>query len=285
VHQSESIQLRTPGPGAPGATRPPEVIPAIDIRGGRCVRLFQGDYTKETVFSDDPVGVACSWASLGAATIHVVDLDGAACGRPVNLPLIGRICSISGIQVELGGGLRTFDDVSAALDCGVSRAIIGTAALRDPDFTGRLVERFGDAVAAAVDVRDGKVSIAGWMEDTGRATAEFARALKLLGISRAIVTDISRDGTMTAPNLEPALEVAALGLVVTVSGGIARIEHVAEIARRARITPGIAGMIIGRALYTGDISLPEALQTARDAWSGARAEGGVYAGKEDHSMP
>ncbi|MEW6105316.1 MAG: 1-(5-phosphoribosyl)-5-[(5-phosphoribosylamino)methylideneamino]imidazole-4-carboxamide isomerase [Bacillota bacterium] len=255
--------------GTPGTARPPEVIPAIDIRGGRCVRLFQGNYTKETVFSDDPVGVASSWASLGATTIHVVDLDGAACGRPVNLPLVRRICSTAGVQVELGGGLRTLEDVSAALDCGVSRAIIGTVALRDPNLAERLVERFGDAIAAAIDVRDGRVSIAGWTEDTGTATGEFARALKLLGISRAIVTDISRDGTMTAPNLEPALEVAALGLTVTVSGGIARIEHVAEIARCARKTPGITGMIIGRALYTGDLSFPEAVRVARDAWDEA----------------
>ncbi len=262
-----------------------EVKPAIDIRGGRCVRLFQGDYNRETVFSDDPISVARWWASLGARTLHVVDLDGAACGRPVNLPLVSRISSIAGVQVELGGGLRTFGDVSAALDCGVSRAIIGTVALRDPELTRRLAERFGDAIAASVDVRDGRITVAGWMENTPTAPGEFAQELRLLGISRAIVTDVSRDGTMTGPNLEPALKVAAAGLMVTISGGIASTEHVAEIARCARATRGIVGMVIGRALYTGALSLPEAIRATHDAWNEARAESGVYAGKEDHSMP
>ncbi|HHY47886.1 MAG TPA: 1-(5-phosphoribosyl)-5-[(5-phosphoribosylamino)methylideneamino]imidazole-4-carboxamide isomerase [Firmicutes bacterium] len=244
----------------------PEVIPAIDIRGGRCVRLFQGDYNKETVFSDDPVAVASTWVSLGATTIHVVDLDGAACGQPVNLSLVKKMASVKGARVELGGGLRTFDDVSHAFDCGVSTAIIGTAALRDPGLVGRLVERFDDKIAVAIDVRDGQVAVAGWKEDTGRKVADLARALKLLGVSRAIVTDIKRDGAMTGPNLDPALEAVASGLEVTVSGGIARLEHVMEIARRAKVTSGIVGMIIGRALYTGDILLPEAIQAVRDVW-------------------
>lgn len=241
-----------------------EVIPAIDIRRRKCVRLFQGDFSKETVFSEDPVAIASFWASQGASRIHVVDLDGAAAGEPVNLPLIKEMASaVPGVKIELGGGLRTFESVAKAFEAGVSWAIVGTAALNSPELISHLVDQFDGKIIAAIDVRDGQVAVDGWQRDTGRTIEDVVRALKLLGIRQTIVTDIRRDGAMQGPNLDHAMAVARMGIDTIVSGGIANLAHVKQIALAARESealPGrITGMIIGRALYTKDLTLQDVL--------------------------
>ncbi|MCR4424668.1 MAG: HisA/HisF-related TIM barrel protein [Firmicutes bacterium] len=237
-----------------------EVVPAIDIRGGKCVRLFQGDYGKETVFSEDPVSVALEFVSAGADTLHVVDLDGALVGRPVNLNIVREIAKASDARVELGGGLRSLEDLEAAFEAGAARAIVGTSAARDLEFARAVCEEFGDRVMAAIDVRNGRVAVHGWTVDTAVTARYFARALAQAGMTHAIVTDIRRDGAMKGPNLEPALEVAAEGVNVTVSGGISTLMHVRDVVSAAAEEPRILAMIIGRSLYTGHLTLAEAIR-------------------------
>ena len=236
-----------------------EIIPAIDLKSGLCVRLYQGDYQKETVFSDDPVGVALRWWKEGALRLHVVDLDGAALGEPVNLKVIGAIAQRVGIPLQVGGGIRSLMTAEKLLDLGVARVVLGTAAVRDPDLILRLCQDWGsDRVVVAVDARNGQVAIKGWTEDTPVSATELVRRMEVLGVQRFLYTDISRDGTLTQPNFE-----AIRGLVdstshpILASGGISSVEHVERLA-----AIDVEGAILGRALYTGDVDLEAAIKAA-----------------------
>lgn len=177
-----------------------EIIPAIDIRGGRCVRLHQGDYSKETVFSEDPVAVALEWQRQGARWLHLVDLDGAAKGGPVNMPTIEAIVSKVNLFVQVGGGIRDETTVSRLLDLRVRRVILGTAAVESPEMVAELCRKFGEAVVVGIDARDGYVATRGWLQDTGITALELAKRMAGLGVKRLIYTDIKRDGTLTIPD-------------------------------------------------------------------------------------
>jgi phosphoribosylformimino-5-aminoimidazole carboxamide ribotide isomerase len=238
-----------------------EVIPAIDLRAGRCVRLFQGDFARETIFGDDPVAMARRWAGLGARRLHVVDLDGAKAGAPVQLALVAEIAAAVEVPVELGGGLRTQDDVDRAVDGGVERVVLGTAALTNPDeetaarFRSACLERHGDRVVIGLDARDGRLAVRGWQETTSADAFVFAERLRAEGFGRVIYTDISRDGALSGPNVEHIRRLCAIpGLAVIGSGGVSRIEDLEALA-----AVGAEGAIVGQALYSGAITLDQAL--------------------------
>jgi phosphoribosylformimino-5-aminoimidazole carboxamide ribotide isomerase len=250
------------------------VYPAIDLRRGRCVRLAQGDPQAETVFSDDPAATAQRWANLGAEWLHVVNLDGAfgdsaAGSDPArgmrgchNMAALRAILGAVSVPVQLGGGLRTVDDVGAALALGVARAIIGTAALSNPEVVREAVSRFGsERVAVALDVRDGRVATHGWSSMSDVAPVELALRMKDCGISRVVYTDISRDGMLSGVNAEACAALAqASGLGVIASGGVASLDDVRRVGRVEQA--GVEGIIIGKALYSGQIDLREALEVA-----------------------
>lgn len=237
------------------------VIPAIDLRRGRCVRLFQGRPDRETVFSDDPVSVARGWEAKGARWLHVVDLDGAFEGRPVNREAVKAIVEGVRIPVQLGGGLRTWADVEAALALGVKRVVLGTAVIADPHLVRRACRVYGEAVAVSLDVKDGRVAVSGWEVTSEEGALEAAARLREWGVARLIYTDVRRDGTLEGVNLEGIKAVAeAFGLKVIAAGGVSSIE---DLRALKRLEPwGVEGVIIGRALYTGAVDLEEAIAVA-----------------------
>jgi phosphoribosylformimino-5-aminoimidazole carboxamide ribotide isomerase len=235
------------------------VYPAIDIRGGRCVRLVEGDFSRETAFDADPADAARRWTDAGAEWLHVVDLDGAVQGKPVNVEAIGRIRSAVSIPIQLGGGLRTIAHVTAAFDLGVDRVILGTAALRTPDVVARVAARWADRLAVGLDARDGKLAAAGWLEQTDARVEDVALQLRRVGVQGFIYTDIRRDGTLTGPNLAAlSALVNLLGRGVIASGGIGSVDDVAAVA-----ATGADGVIVGRALYDGRVDLAAAIVAAR----------------------
>jgi phosphoribosylformimino-5-aminoimidazole carboxamide ribotide isomerase len=235
------------------------VYPAIDVRGGRCVRLVEGDFERETVFDADPADAARRWADAGAEWLHVVDLDGAVVGEPVNVQALIRIRQAVDLPIQLGGGLRLEEHLAAAFDHGVERVILGTAAVRSPDLVQCAVARWGDQIAVALDARDGLLAADGWLDQTEVAALDVALSLQAAGVQRFIFTDIRRDGTLSGPNL-PSLRglVDALDAGVIASGGIGDIADV-----RAVSATGAEGVIIGRALYDGRIDLGDAMIAAR----------------------
>ncbi len=229
------------------------VIPAIDLRGGRCVRLVQGDFARETVYGDNPVAMARHWEASGASLLHVVDLDGAREGRPAQAATVAAIAAALTIPVEASGGLRALDDIAAALDAGVARVVLGTIALEDRALFRAALDRWGpERIVLGLDARDGLVATRGWLETTATRATDLARDFAALGLRRAIYTDIARDGTLSQPNYTALRELAAAsGLAVIASGGIATREHLAALAA----IPGVEGAIVGTALYTGDLLL------------------------------
>jgi phosphoribosylformimino-5-aminoimidazole carboxamide ribotide isomerase len=236
-----------------------QIIPAIDIKDGRCVRLYQGDYDRMTVFGNDPVAVARRWVELGAERLHVVDLDGAKVGRPSNAQVVFAIVRAAGIPVQLGGGLRDRPSVEAALSLGVDRVILGTAALAHPELLRELVTDYGERIAVGVDARHGWVAVHGWQETSQIYASDFVQQMTDLGVKHIIYTDISRDGTLSGPNVDALAELVALnGPSVIASGGVGTLDDLLELAR-----VGASGAIVGQALYTGAIQLPEALQALR----------------------
>ena len=235
-----------------------EVIPAIDLRQGSCVRLYQGDYSKETLFSADPIGVALHWQALGARRLHIVDLDGAAKGEFCHASLVGEMARSVGIPLQLGGGLRRLDTLEQVLKLGVERAILGTVAVEDADLVREACRRFGQRVTVSIDARDGYVATHGWIGSTKVTAGELVESMAALGVSRFIYTDIARDGTLTEPNFEAIAElVSKASLPIIAAGGISSLEHLKRLALL-----GVEGVIIGQALYTGDIDLKEALKAA-----------------------
>jgi phosphoribosylformimino-5-aminoimidazole carboxamide ribotide isomerase len=236
-----------------------EVIPAIDLRSGLCVRLFQGDYQQETVFSDDPVSVALGWQDQGAPRLHLVDLDGAAGGVPVNLEVITTIIHNLTIPVQIGGGIRDIETAESLLTAGADRVVIGTAAVENPSLVEDLCQKHGSQrVVIAVDAKDGLVAIKGWLETTDVKAQDLVEQMALLGVRRILYTDISRDGTLTEPNFEANADlVRTTDMAVLASGGIATLDHV-----RRLVDTGAEGAILGRALYTEAFSLREAIAAA-----------------------
>lgn len=233
-----------------------EVIPAIDLRGGRCVRLFQGDYDRETSYSDDPVSVARLWESLGAPRLHVVDLDGARDGSPANQRIMGDICAAVRIPVEVSGGIRDLATIEGAFAYGAGRVQLGSAAVRDPELVRRACERFPGRICVAIDARDGEVHTDGWRVPTGRTVESVAAEMVELGVPRLMFTDIGRDATLTEPNIEGLAHlVSVLPVPVVASGGVADTSHLVRLA-----TIGCEGAIVGKALYEGRIDLAEALR-------------------------
>lgn len=229
------------------------VIPAIDLRGGRCVRLLQGDFASETVYGDDPLAMARRWQDAGAPYLHLVDLDGARAGRPVQAAIIGEIARALTIPVQAGGGLRALDDIAAALDGGQARVVLGTAALEDRALLAAALARWGaERIVVGLDARDGLVATHGWRATSTTRATDLARELAALGVRRILYTDIARDGTLTAPNEGALRELAASAdLAILASGGVADRAHLAALAA----IPGVEGAIVGRALYTGDVAL------------------------------
>ena len=232
-----------------------EIIPAVDIRGGRCVRLYQGDYNRETVFDEDPVTAALTWYSQGARWLHIVDLDGAVAGEPKNMAVVEEIIKETGLLIELGGGIRREETAERLLRQGVNRLILGTAAIENRKLVKKLCQRFGEAIAVSLDARDGKIAIHGWRKDTLVEVLRLGRELVDSGVRRLIYTDIKRDGTLTEPNFHMIKTLTVeTSVPVIVAGGISRLEHVRRLEEL-----GAEGAIIGKALYTGDIDLGEAI--------------------------
>jgi len=235
------------------------VIPAIDLKGGRCVRLVQGKASAETVFSDDPVAVAERWESEGARRLHVVDLDGAFGGGPAQTALIHKITRAVSIPVEVGGGLRTMEHVEAVLETGASWAIVGTRAALDTAFLGDVCRRFEDRIIVGLDASDGRVAVDGWTRVLELEAVTLARDAAAAGVGTIIYTDIARDGTQTGPNVRSTEALArAAKISVIASGGVGSLEDIRQLAA----IPGIDGVIVGRALYTGAVSLRAALAEA-----------------------
>lgn len=220
------------------------------------MRLFQGDYAQETVYSDNPVAVALKWQSLGAPRLHIVDLDGARDGEMVNLNVISQIAQSAVVPVQMGGGIRDLDSIRRLLKAGIDRVILGTAAVENPDLVAEACRNFGEAVVVSVDCRDGLMAVKGWQEDSGMPADEFAGKMKKLGVGRFVFTDIARDGTLTEPNFTALYEfIQAVKAPVIASGGIARLSHL-KILRLI----GASAAILGKSLYTGDIDLRQALK-------------------------
>ena len=235
------------------------IFPAIDLIDGCAVRLYKGDYSKKTVYSDNPVDVARSFARAGAEYIHIVDLDGAKDGSNANLSVIADIVKESGLKAEVGGGIRSLDSIEKYLNLGVMRVILGTAAVKDPAFLETAVRTYGDRVAVGVDIKDGKVAVKGWLETSSKDGLEFLRELEDMGVGAAIVTDISRDGAMRGANLELYRTIAGCcSMDITASGGVSTLDDV-----RALRETGVYGAIIGKAYYTGAVRLEDALEVCR----------------------
>jgi phosphoribosylformimino-5-aminoimidazole carboxamide ribotide isomerase len=235
-----------------------QLIPAIDLRGGKCVRLFKGEREKETVYSTNPVEVALKWQSEGAAHLHLVDLDGAFEGRPVNSAVISAIASVLHIPLQLGGGIRDAENVGRALELGVSKVILGTAAVEKPKMVKELVDCYQDRIIVGIDARDGIVAVKGWVEDSQRKAVDFALEMQDLGVREIIYTDISRDGTLEGPNYHAMEEMAkALGIQLIASGGVSSLEDLRLLKGLEHL--GITGVIVGQALYSGKFTLKEAL--------------------------
>lgn len=241
-----------------------EIFPAIDLRGGRCVRLLQGKADAETEYYRDPAEAAKLWRDGGAEWIHVVDLDGAFTGEPQNWRSIEKIAAV-GTKVQMGGGIRSEEMIRRAFDLGVKRVVLGTKACESADFVRLMTERFGDGIAVGIDAKGGKVAIKGWLDTTDLPAIDFAREIAGCGVRTIIYTDIGTDGMLTGPNLGAQKEMLeAAGCDVIASGGVGRREDVEGLVRLAQNHPNLAGVIVGKALYEGKVDLRELVELARE---------------------
>jgi phosphoribosylformimino-5-aminoimidazole carboxamide ribotide isomerase len=235
------------------------ILPAIDLRGGRCVRLRQGDYDRETVFDEDPVGVARRFEAAGARRLHVVDLDGAREGEPQNLDAVARVAAAVGMQVELGGGIRTTETAARVLETGVARVIVGTRAVREPAWLAEVAGAWPGRVALGLDARGGDVAVEGWQQGTGRSVPDVLAEAEGLPLAAIVYTDIAKDGMMAGPAVEATADLARrTTLPVIASGGVTTAEDVERLAA----TGVIHGAIIGRALYEGTLTVEDAIAAA-----------------------
>jgi len=232
------------------------ILPAIDIKGGQCVRLYQGDYAQVTTYDAEPVQVAQRWQSAGASWLHVVDLDGAAAGHPVNVEVIRRMRAGTSLRIELGGGMRSLAHIQQMFDLGIDRVILGTVALTDRALLEETLARWGEHIAVGLDARNGRVAIAGWRETSQVQAASLAVELSASGVQRFIYTDIARDGALKGPNLEGLRRIQqVITCPLIASGGVASLDDLRSLAAL-----GIEGTIVGKALYTGDVDLGKAIQ-------------------------
>ncbi len=250
------------------------IIPAIDLLEGRCVRLYQGDYNQAQTFNDDPVAVAQQWVEQGATRLHLVDLDGAKTGEPINHQVIETIAKTLPIPVQVGGGLRTRDHVAALLNLGVERAILGTVAVENPQLVADLCAEFPGHIAVGIDARNGKVATKGWLETSEVLATDLAEQMAQLGVTAIIYTDIHRDGTLQGPNLAALREIAnVVSIPVIASGGVSSITDLLGLLSLEPL--GVTDVIVGRALYTGDINLKEAIQAVgQGRWQDVPADFG-----------
>ena len=238
------------------------VIPAIDLKDGKCVRLRQGKMNEQTVFSEDPVGMAKRWAEAGARRLHIVDLDGAQSGSPVNAPIIESIAAACPeVPIQVGGGIRDEDTIQAYLDCGVRYVILGTKAVNAPHFVGDVCAEFPGHIIVGLDARDGKVAIDGWSKLSGHDVVDLAQRYQNDGVEAIVYTDIGRDGMMTGVNVEATVNLAeSISIPVIASGGISSLNDIRELCKVA--DSGIMGAITGRALYEGTIDFAKAQKLA-----------------------
>ncbi|SJZ31052.1 1-(5-phosphoribosyl)-5-[(5-phosphoribosylamino)methylideneamino]imidazole-4-carboxamide isomerase [Selenihalanaerobacter shriftii] len=235
-----------------------EVIPAIDIRNGQCVRLYKGDFEKETVYGE-PLEMAKLWASKGATRLHIVDLDGALDGKPQNLELISEIINEVSLPVQVGGGIRNLETIQNYLNIGVQRVIIGTAAIENPDLVVTAIEKFGaEAIVVGIDAKDGYVATEGWLETSNTTIIELGQAMKARGIEWVVFTDISKDGTLSGLNIDSTKKLAEeTGLNVIASGGVSKLKDIKELQKIEE--SGVKGVITGKALYSESLDLEEAI--------------------------
>ncbi len=239
-----------------------ELIPAIDLKGGHCVRLKQGRMEDATDYGNDPAAMALHWQSLGATRLHVVDLDGAFAGKPANRPAIEGICERLTIPVQLGGGLRDLNMIEGMLELGVQRVILGSVAVANPELVSEACRQFPNRICVGIDAKEGMVAVHGWDDVTDVSAVELARKFENDGVSAIIYTDIARDGMLSGPNIEETVALArAVSIPVIVSGGIARIDDVTACA--AHRQDGICGAITGRAIYEGTINFTAAMKTLK----------------------
>lgn len=237
------------------------IYPAIDIREGRCVRLVEGRLDKETVYSDEPAAMARLWQDKGARWLHVVDLDGAFSGSPKNIDVIRKIRESVSVPMQVGGGIRDLKVVEELLRLGVNRVILGTVAINDPELVASACAGYGEAVVVGIDARDGKVAIEGWGVTSEKNALDLAVEMKALGVKRVIYTDIWRDGTLKGPNVSAVREMARnTGLTVIASGGISTLDDIRAIKKLEHL--GVEGVIMGKSLYAGRVSLEDALSLA-----------------------
>lgn len=236
-----------------------DVIPAIDLLEGQCVRLYQGDYARSQVFNDNPADVAKQWVEQGASLLHVVDLDGAKIGQPANLKAIAAIVASVSVPVQVGGGLRDRTSVTQLLGIGVQRVILGTVAVEEPQLVRSLCAEFPGQIVVGIDARNGRVATRGWLETSEVLAIDLAQQMADMGAAAIIYTDIHRDGTLQGPNLDALRELASnISIPAIASGGVSSITDLLSLLALEPL--GVSGVIVGRALYTGDISLKEALQ-------------------------
>ena len=237
------------------------ILPAIDIKDGQCVRLYQGDYANATIYDSDPVRVAERWHKTGAKWLHIVDLDGAAQGHPVNLDLLKRMRAVTHARIEVGGGLRSMEHIEQLLDLGIERAILGTVAITNRVLLREALVRYGDRIIVGLDARDGKIAIEGWLQTSGVTATDLAIELSAIGVRRFIYTDIARDGALTGPNIEAIAHMQEAIIRSTnmysliASGGVSSLGDLHVLAAM-----GVEGAIVGKALYTGDIDLHAAIR-------------------------
>lgn len=246
------------------------IFPAIDLRNGRCVRLTEGKLENETIFSDDPAAMAQQWESQGAEYLHLVDLDGAFAGAPQNLSVVKAIVDAVKIPVQLGGGIRTLETIQEVLATGVTRVILGTSCVSQPEMVAEAVKRYGaERIVVGIDARDGKVALQGWVEETEIGAIDLARQMEARGVKHIIFTDIARDGKLQGPNLASISEMAvSLNIGVIASGGVSRMEDISDL--KALETEGVEGVIVGKAIYTGAVDLAQALLIAKESKAGMK---------------
>ena len=240
------------------------IYPAIDIRGGRCVRLTEGRFDKETVFADNPADMARKWAAAGAEYLHVVDLDGALAGKSVNLEVVSNIVKAVNIPVQLGGGIRTLANIEQVLQAGVSRVILGSVAVRSPELVREACRQFGSQIVVGIDARDGQAAVDGWEVSGGVGAEELAKKMAAAGVARIIYTDISRDGTLQGVNVAATASLAkAAGIPIIASGGVKSLEDITAL-KAANVDGGIEGVIVGKAIYTGAVDVAAAIRLAKE---------------------
>ena len=240
------------------------IYPALDIRGGRCVRLTEGRFDAETVFADDPAEMALKWVGMGAEFLHLVDLDGALAGEGKNVPVIERILQSVNIPVQLGGGIRNLETIEKLLALGVTRLILGSAAVKNPQLVEEACKKYPGHIAVGIDAKNGDVAIEGWGKGSGVAATELAKQMAAYGVETIIYTDISRDGMLSGVNVEATAALArACGVPIIASGGVASLEDIRRV--KAVESDGVQGCIIGKAIYTGAVDLKAALALAKEA--------------------